>query len=144
MNMPEYAINVQTVTIDNYMRKRNNKIMHKRYIDNVKAPYNIRILALNLNRCVPKDDSKIQMLINGCKKHNIDIILLNEMNTKQNAPNRDRIERKLKVLGREVFIAIVDSTLQNTTNHDWLPGGLMTAVRRKSTSLINEDQAKKG
>jgi len=119
MNMLEYATNqAQIVTIDNYMMKWNNEVKHKGYIDNVKVIYNIRILALNPNRCIPKDDSKIQMLINRYKKYDIDIMLLNKMNTKWNALNRDRIERKLKVLGCEVFIAIADSTLWNTMNYD--------------------------
>ena len=82
MNMLEYINNTQIETIDNYMRKRNNKIIYKGYIDNVKASYNIRILALNPNGCVPKDDSKIQMLINRYNKYGIDIMLLNKMNIK--------------------------------------------------------------
>ena len=84
------------------------------------------------------------MLLNGCNKYNIDIMLLNKMNIKWNVLNQDRMERKLKVLGCEVFIVIADSTLWNIMNYDWLPGGLITAVRGKAKSLTKENQVEKG
>ena len=50
---------------------------------------------LNPRGCRPSDEIKIQILINGCEKYKIDILVLNKTNKKWNAPNRDKIRRKL-------------------------------------------------
>ena len=58
------------------------------------------------------------MLIDKCEKFNIDIVLLNETNTKWMVPNRDKMKRKLKILGRQIQIETLDSKLWNTTSSD--------------------------
>ena len=59
----------------------------------------------------------------------IDVILLNETNTKQNAVNLDKIEQKYKVLGREIIIIIdADSISQDTLTNNYLPGSLLTII----------------
>ena len=91
------------------MIQQNNEIQYRGYIDRTKVQYNTRILVLNPSGCRP--ETKIQILINEYEKYEIDILVLNKTNTKWNAPNRDKIRRKLQVLGREIIISIANSNL---------------------------------
>ena len=119
IRMPEVVnIDAQMIPINNYIIQQNNKIQHRGYIDSNKEQYNIRILVLNPRGCRPSDETKIQILINRCEKFKIDILTLNETNTKWNAPNRDKIRRKLHVLGREIIISTANSNLWSITKED--------------------------
>ena len=66
------------------------------------------------------------------------------MNVKQIASNIDKMNRKMRVLGREIFIDIADSKSWNTTPKDQLPGRIMSAIRGKATSLIDKKTITKG
>ena len=54
-------------------------------------------------------DEKMQMMVQSYKRLPIEIILMNETNTKQTNCNQDKLQRKLKYLGRETCIVINDS-----------------------------------
>ena len=81
------------------------------YIENVKNTSNTRILSLNPRGLSPSNDSKIEMLLEACCKYQIDVILLNETNTKWTTINLDKIEKRFKELGCKTLIIGVDSTL---------------------------------
>ena len=59
-------------------------------------------------------------------------------------PNKDKMKRKLKILGRKIQIEITDSKLWNTTSSDLLPERLITVAQRSITSLINNKSIIKG
>ena len=86
-------------------------IRNEGYIDEIKNISNTRILSLNLRGLGPSNNSKIEMLLEACCKYQIDIILLNETNTKWTTINLDKIEKRFKELGRETLIIGADSTL---------------------------------
>ena len=50
------------------------------------------------------------MLVEACKREQIDIILLNETKVKWTATNLDKIEKRLKSLGREITLFGTDSS----------------------------------
>ena len=99
----------QIISIENYMNQNNNIIKNSGYLDIIKATFNTRILSLNPREYRSNNQLKVQILINRCEKYNIDIILLNETNTKWIVLNRDTMKRKLKSLGREIQIETADS-----------------------------------
>ena len=72
---------------------------------------NTRILSLNPRGLGPRNESKMQMLLETYSKQQIDIILLNKTNAKWTTCNLDKIERKFKELGRETTVIRADSNL---------------------------------
>ena len=72
----------QIQSIRNYFNQESSNMNNNGYIDNVKAHGNARILSLNPYRCRPFDSSKMCMLKQAILRLNIDIILMNETNTK--------------------------------------------------------------
>ena len=105
---------------------------------------NVRILKLNPRGCVPTDKSKMHVLIEAIKRHQIDAVLLNETNEKWNTMNKGRTERTFKKIGREGKMITADSKEWNMTPKDYLPGGLMSAFYGKCTSLTQEEKTKIG
>jgi hypothetical protein len=81
-NLPEATINLNQTTIQHYMTRQNTVINHEGYIDNVKMKWNTRLLALNPNEYCLSDTQKMYMLIQNCKRLDIDICFMNEVNTK--------------------------------------------------------------
>ena len=65
-----------------YVKQPSKTIRNKGYIDTLKALFNTRILSINTCGFKPSNTEKIQMMIDKCEKLAIDILLLNEMNTK--------------------------------------------------------------
>ena len=62
---------------------------------------------------------------------------MNKTNTKQVASNADRMNRKIKLLEKEIFIVTTDSKAQNDVLKDQFLGGIIEAVCSKVTSLID-------
>ena len=99
-----------------------------------------------MNACgfAPSNNEKIEMMVTKCQEMGIDVLLLNETNTKWNYMNQDKITRRLKVLGREINIKTSDSGRWELTKKEWLPGGALTAVRGRIASLVVDDATHRG
>ena len=69
---------------------------NKGYIDENKIEGNVRILAMNPLGCKLNDQVKIHELKKLIQNYNIDVVMLNKTNTKQNTMNISRIEWKMK------------------------------------------------
>ena len=72
------------------------------------------------------------MLIESCKKYQIDILLLCETQVKWTAQNIDKMEHRLKQLGREIMIIGADSNQWDINRKEYLLGGLLSAFLGKS------------
>ena len=142
VRLPERVRN-QQMSIRNYVRMH-TEINNKGYIDENKMPTNMRFLALNIKGIDPKSIVKIERFIISIQKYQIDMMLLNEVNVKWTPVNIDRMEHRLKVLGRETKMITADSTVWLVTKDSYLPGGLLTILRGKFRSLIDEESIKKG
>ena len=118
--------------------KTNAVINNEGYIDRNKLPTNMRFLTLNIKGLDPKKIVKMERFINSIQKYQIDTMLLNEVNVKWAPANIDRIEQRLKVLGREISVITADSTIWSVTNDNYLLGGLLTIIRGKSTALLQD------
>jgi len=57
-------------------------IKYPGYIDKIKTSRTIRILSMNPKGCNPNNEEKIEMLIESIKRLQLDVVLLNEVNTK--------------------------------------------------------------
>ena len=61
----------------------NDEVMRNRgAINLIKEPKNMRLLSINLHGCVPNNEAKMGMLKEAIRRFQIDIILMNEVNTK--------------------------------------------------------------
>ena len=97
--LPGISIIVHDSLIHQYMSNEYDIIINKEYVNTMKLSFNIRILLLNSRGYRPSDSSKIYMLKEASMKYQIDILFLNETNTKQSTKNQDKIKRNLKLLG---------------------------------------------
>ena len=119
-NMLETQENNQPIqqSIIIYLQNLTKNIRNKRYIDTVKVPFNTRILSINTDRFKPSNEEKIQMIIEVCERLSIDILLLNETNTKWILQNQDKITKHLKRLGREMNVQTADSQKWEITKNE--------------------------
>ena len=115
-------------------------IQHKGYVDQNKLLENIRILSLNPRGINPWNNYRMEMLIESCKKYQIDVLLLCETQVKWTANNIDKMENRLKQLGREILIIGADSIQWNINKNEYLPGGLLSAFLGKSRALVKEQE----
>ena len=72
------------------------------------------------------------------------MILINEVNMKWTPSNLDKMENKMKQLGREATMFAADSTSWQSTKKKYLPGGVLTIAHGKFKALINEESIAKG
>ena len=56
----------------------------------------MRILSINIHRCVLEQNERLKAIKNPITKYNINISLFNETNTKWNTINVSRINRVMK------------------------------------------------
>ena len=138
-NQPESSRSVQ-MTMNNYTTKTIPPIQHSGYVDQTKASENIRILSLNPRGVNPWNNYRMEMLIESCKKYQIDILLLCETQVKWTAQNIDKMEHRLKQLGREIMIIGADSNQWDINRKEYLPGGLLSVFLGKSRALIKEQE----
>lgn len=139
---PERRRNHQS-SMMNYMR--NNTIINKEgYIDQNKLTTNMRFITLNARGLDPSNNIKIERFTKSIQKYQIDMMLINEVNMKWTPTNVDRMEQKLRVLGREIKVVPVDSSVWSVSKKNYLPGGVLTAIRGKFRSLIEEESITKG
>ena len=92
----------------------------------------------------PNDRSKIHQLNKAIKNYEIDIVMLCEVNTKQNTVNISRIERKMKQIHRAAQVIEADTGEHTVTNNDYLPGGLLNVIFNKCGPLVQKNKIRKG
>ena len=105
---------------------------------------NVRILTLNPRGRVPTDKSETSMLAEAMKRHQINMVLLNETNAKWNAMSKGRVEIMFKKIDREEKMTTVDSKEWNVTLNDYLPGRLRSEFCGKYRLLMQEEKMKIG
>ena len=142
--MPERVVRLRSPLIHQYMNQQINYIRNEEYIDNIKEGYNTRILSLNSRGLCPGQDNKIQMLIDSYNKYQINIILLYKTNIKWMTNYLDKMEKKIKSLGREIMLIGADTKSWGTIKKEYLPGELLTIIRGKCKALVQEDSIKIG
>ena len=88
----------QTQLIQNYFEQESRDISrNNRCIDNSKAQGSMRILLLNLHSYWPFKISKLYVLKEAIARLKIDLVLVNETNTKWASVNTSKIENELKL-----------------------------------------------
>ena len=123
-------------TIRNYFNEETVISNNNGYIDSTKAHRNVRLLSINPHGCRPFNYSKMHMLKQSIRRMNIDIILMNEINTKQTSTNISKIEKEMKEIDRVPIVLISDSKEQETTSSDYLPGGVMNMILSKYSPIF--------
>ena len=126
------------------MTQKDKTIKNRGYIDIIKASFNTRILSINTCGFSPSNNEKIKMMIANCKEMQIDILLLNETNMKWTQMNQDWIIRRLKALSREINVKTADSGRWELTKKEWLPEGVLTAVKGKISFLVEDEATHRG
>ena len=111
-------------------------IKYLEYIDKIKTSGIIQILSINSKGCNPNNEEKIEMLIESIKRLQLDVVLLNEVNTKWNSVNKDKMEQKMKQIDRGILVKTADSKQWNTTPTSYLPRGLVSIFFSKCLSVI--------
>ena len=104
-------------------------------IDSIKDICNIRIMSLNVKGLDPWKHEKMERFLESCQKHQIDVMLLNEVNVKWNPANLDKMEQQIKRLGRESMTCAADSARWLNAPNNCLPGGVLSAFTGKNRSL---------
>jgi len=82
-------------TLGDYFRN-NEDIRNKGYVDNVKLQGIVRVVSVNTRGCSPTNERKMNQLKEAVEQYDIDVLLLNEVNTKWNTVNISRMERIIK------------------------------------------------
>jgi len=70
------------VHINQYFEQNNDRIENSGVISESKLVENIRVLSINPHGCIPNNQSKMTMMKEAIRKYQIDILLMNETNTK--------------------------------------------------------------
>jgi len=79
------------------------------YIDQCKSAGNVRILSLNPHGFRPYDEQKTIMMKQAIEKLSIDVILLQETNTKWTSRNISKLESNVRLIDRESVLFTADS-----------------------------------
>ena len=87
---------------------------------------------------------KMNILNKAIKDYDIDILMLNEVNTKWNTVNISRMERKMKWVYRTVKIVENDSGQYHMINNNYLLEELVNAIFNKCVPIIQKDKITKG
>ena len=131
-----------TNNINNYFENKEER--NNGAISLIKENKNVRVMSINPHGCMPNNRSKMEMLKEAIRRLQIDIILMNGVNTKWNTLNISRLERHVREIDRESNIVVADSGEWETTPGDYLPGGVMSVTLSKCCPLINKKEIKKG
>ena len=101
-----------------------------------KIESNSRTMIMNTNGFRTNHTEKIDQMIE-CFKHNkIDIAMLSETNWKWTTRTTDTMSSKMKEFGRETRCYYLDRKAYETTDSDWLQGGMMSVTIVKISSII--------
>lgn len=143
VTIPASRRNTTQLNMNQFIEK-DYTIRNPGYIDAMKSNFNIRIMNLNVKGLSPSNNEKIDRFIESIEKYQVDIMQINEVNVKWIPANLDKMKSKLKTLGREIVIKAADNSDKIVTTNDYLPGGVMTIIRRKCVALIEESSIIKG
>ena len=108
--------------------QENIAIMNAGTMPNSKQNTNIRVLSLNVKEFNTTNKEKLYHLITECQKREIDMALLNKMNTKWTSVIKSSMKYKLSSLDKNVEVLFADSDEHKMTKNNWLQGGLMNAI----------------
>ena len=72
-------------------------------------------------------------------KNKVNLALLMKTNTKWSTEVMDKIDRKLYELGRNTQAIYADSKSYNTTNCNWLQGGIMNVIIGRVKSILDKE-----
>jgi len=114
------------------------------YIDSVKSASNVRFLSLNPHGFRPFDQRKAIMMQQAIQHLSIDVVLLQETNTKWTSSNISKFERNMRAIDRESVIFTADSKEWDVTPTDYLPGGICSVFLSKCSPLIDSKRVVKG
>ena len=84
------------------------------------------------------------MLKESIDKCQIDILMMNETNTRWNSINVSRMESKMKSIDRENCVVVADSKEWDATPNDYLPGRLCSVFFSESIPLVDSKKVAKG
>ena len=121
-----------------------NVIKSKEHVDVMKATENMRIITLNVKGCRIKNNDRITEMRESIEKHQIDVALFNEANTKWTTRNVDKIEKEMRKIGKGTKVITADSKQWNMTENEHLPGGLTNMISQKHTSMIDRNKIQIG
>ena len=138
-SQPENNRSVQ-INLNNYINILTNIIKFRGYIDDRKSLENVRILTLNPRGINLWKSYKIDMFLNTCKKHQVDIILLSETQVKWTPANLDRMENQFRTLGKDIKIIGLDSRQWDINKKDYLPGRILSVFGGKSRALLQDHE----
>ena len=130
-------------SMNNYVQ-RENEIRNKGHINQIKSIECMRILSINARGLDPSNNEKIERFIASIEQYQIDLMLVNEVNVKWIPANVDKMENRMKRLGRETAMHVADSKSWQTSKKNHLPGGVLNIVRRKFKSMTQEESIAKG
>jgi len=94
---------------DYFQQNEDNREFNVGYIDAIKSPGNVRMLSLNPHGFRPSDQRKVIMMQQAINRLAIDIVLLQEINTKWTSKNISQVERNMKAIDRESVVLTSDS-----------------------------------
>ena len=90
------------------------------------------------------NERKMNQLKEAVEQYDIDVLLLNEVNTKWNTVNISRMERIIKQINRAAVLIENDSGQHHVTNNDYLPGGIMNIIFQKCAPIYQKKKTVKG
>ena len=102
------------------------------------------MLSLNPHGFRPSDQRKVIMMQQAINRLAIDIVLLQESNTKWTSKNISQVERNMKAIDRESVVLTSDSKEWDVTPSDYLPGGLCSIFFSKTSPLVDAKKVVKG
>ena len=84
------------------------------------------------------------MMQQSIKELSLDVVLLQETNTKWTSSNISRLEQNISAIDRESVIFTADSKEWELSPTDYLPGGICSFFLSKCSPLINPKRVVKG
>ena len=97
-----------TNNVNNYFENKEEE-RNNGAVSLIKENKNVRVMSINPHGCIPNNRSKMEMLKEAIRRLQIDIMLMNEVNTKWNTLNISRLERHVREVDRESNIVVADS-----------------------------------
>jgi len=100
----------------------------------------VRILILNPNGLDPWNDYKMSLFHDAIEQLDIDIMMLSKINLKYTTTNKSKMKHRIKKLGCETRVFMMDSGQWQITRYNYLPGGILAAIRGKAVPLIQDEE----
>jgi len=129
---------------DYFYENTSSTNINEGYIDQLKSIGNVRILSLNPNGLKPYDQRKTIMMNQAINRLLIDIVLLQETNTKWTSRNISKLESNVREIDRESVILTADSNEWEVSPSDYLPGGICNIFLSKVSLLVDPKRVVKG